>query len=82
MKLGFYYSLLDWSHPDYPNKTRTEVRYKNDPERWARFNKFNFGQLAELNKTWKPDLYWFDGELGTKCGSLEFQRYCRSAPFG
>ena len=32
LKLGFYYSLLDWSHPDYPNKTRTEVRYKNDPE--------------------------------------------------
>ena len=62
MRLGFYYSLLDWSHPDYPNKTRTEVRYKNDPERWARFNKFNFGQLAELNKTWKPDLYWFDGD--------------------
>lgn len=62
LKLGFYYSLLDWSHPDYPNKTRTEVRYKDDPERWARFNKFNFGQLAELNKTWKPDLYWFDGD--------------------
>lgn len=62
LRLGFYYSLLDWSHPDYPNKTRTEVRYKDDLERWARFNKFNFGQLAELNKTWKPDLYWFDGD--------------------
>ena len=37
LKLGFYYSLLDWSHPDYPNKTRTEVRYKDDPERWNRF---------------------------------------------
>ena len=55
LHLGFYYSLLDWSHPDYPNKTRTEVRYKDDPARWAKFNKFNFGQLAELNKTWKPD---------------------------
>lgn len=62
LHLGFYYSLLDWSHPDYPNKTRTEVRYKDDPARWAKFNKFNFGQLAELNKTWKPDLYWFDGD--------------------
>ena len=41
LKLGFYYSLLDWSHPDYPNKTRTEVRYKNDPDRWAKFVKFN-----------------------------------------
>ena len=62
LHLGFYYSLLDWSHPDYPNKTRTEVRYKDDPARWAKFNKFNFGQLAGLNKTWKPDLYWFDGD--------------------
>ena len=62
LHLGFYYSLLDWSHPDYPNKTRTEMRYKDDPARWAKFNKFNFGQLAELNKTWKPDLYWFDGD--------------------
>lgn len=62
LKLGFYYSLLDWSHPDYPNKTRTEVRYKDDPARWAKFQKFNFGQLTELNKTWKPDLYWFDGD--------------------
>ena len=62
LHLGFYYSLLDWSHPDYPNKTRTVVRYKDDPARWAKFNKFNFGQWAELNKTWKPDLYWFDGD--------------------
>ena len=62
LKLGFYYSLLDWSHPDYPNKTRTETRYKDDPERWARFVKFNFDQLTELNKGWKPDLYWFDGD--------------------
>lgn len=62
LKLGFYYSLLDWSNPDYPNKTRTEVRYKDDPSRWEKFCKFNFAQLSELNKTWKPDLYWFDGD--------------------
>lgn len=64
LKLGFYYSLLDWSHNDYPNKTRTETRYsiKEDPQRWNRFVQFNFAQLSELNKTWKPDLYWFDGD--------------------
>lgn len=64
LKLGFYYSLLDWSHPDYPNKTRTESTYdiKKDSKRWKRFVDFNFAQLAELNKTWKPDLYWFDGD--------------------
>lgn len=62
LKLGFYYSLLDWSHPDYPNKTKTEIRYKDDPARWNKFVQFNFAQLAELNKAWKPDLYWFDGD--------------------
>lgn len=62
LKVGFYYSLLDWSHPDYPNKTKTETRYKDDPERWARFVRFNFAQLKELNKKWKPDLFWFDGD--------------------
>ena len=62
LKVGFYYSLLDWSHPDYPNKTKTETRYKDDPERWTRFVRFNFAQLKELNKKWKPDLFWFDGD--------------------
>lgn len=64
LKLGFYYSLLDWSHPDYPNKTKTETRYDiaKDPERWAKFVKFNFAQLSELSSTWNPDLYWFDGD--------------------
>lgn len=62
LKLGLYYSLLDWSHPDYPNMTRTEVRYKDDPSRWESFKKFNFAQLKELNTKWKPSLYWFDGD--------------------
>ena len=64
LHLGFYYSLLDWSHADYPNQTRTSTRYnpKEDTARWKKFVDFNFAQLAELNKTWKPDLYWFDGD--------------------
>lgn len=62
LRLGLYYSLLDWSHKDYPNKTKTEVRYKNDPARWQRFVDFNMAQLKELNTQYKPDLYWFDGD--------------------
>lgn len=62
LKVGLYYSLLDWSHPDYPNKTRVEKRYTNDPEKWNRFVDFNFCQLEELSKQFKPDLYWFDGD--------------------
>ena len=62
LKLGLYYSLLDWSHPDYPNKTRTEKRYETDSVRWNRFVAFNFCQLEEITKKYNPDLYWFDGD--------------------
>lgn len=62
LKVGLYYSLLDWSHPDYPNKTKIEKRYKNDSVKWARFVDFNFCQLEELTKKYNPDLYWFDGD--------------------
>ena len=64
LKLGFYYSLIDWSHNDYPGFTREVNRYEisNEPERWERFLNFNFAQLKELNEKWRPDLYWFDGD--------------------
>ena len=62
MKVGLYYSLLDWSHPDYPNKTKTEKRYENDSVKWNSFVNFNFCQLEELSKQFKPDLFWFDGD--------------------
>ena len=62
MKVGLYFSLIDWSYPDYPGFTRWEQRYKNDPERWAKFVKFYFGQMEELSHNFDPDLYWFDGD--------------------
>lgn len=64
LHLGLYYSLLDWSSDFYPNKTKTETRYniKDDPARWDKFVKFDMAQLSELNKQFKPDLYWFDGD--------------------
>ena len=62
LKVGLYYSLLDWSNPDYPNWTRTKQRYTNDSVRWNRFVKFDFCQLEELSKKFHPDLFWFDGD--------------------
>ncbi|HSG68348.1 MAG TPA: alpha-L-fucosidase [Bacteroidales bacterium] len=62
LKAGLYYSLLDWSHPDYPNFTAEEKRYEDDPGRWERFVKFNFCQLDEIISRFNPDLYWFDGD--------------------
>ena len=62
LKAGIYYSLLDWSNPDYPNFTKTQERYTDDSTRWLKFEKFNHGQIDEIGKNFNPDLYWFDGD--------------------
>lgn len=64
LKVGLYFSLIDWSHPDYPGFLRDSSRYdaKTDPERWKRFLAFYRGQLTEIMTRFNPDLYWFDGD--------------------
>lgn len=62
LKAGLYFSLLDWSHPDYPNFTRKEKRYEDDSLRWNNFMEFNFCQLNEILDRYNPDLWWFDGD--------------------
>lgn len=63
LKVGLYYSLIDWSSPDYPAFTKTRTRYeiKNDPARWNRFVVYYQSQLRDLMDRYNPDLYWFDG---------------------
>ena len=65
LKLGIYYSLIDWPREDYPNVFRAgPARYDihKEPERWQHFLDFNDAQLKELNDAYHPDLYWFDGD--------------------
>ena len=64
LKVGLYFSLIDWSYPDYPGFTKTQSRYavKDDPARWNRFVHYYQGQLKELAQRYNPDLYWFDGD--------------------
>lgn len=65
LKLGLYYSLIDWSHPDYPNIYRdgpAKYDIKADPARWQRFLDFDDAQLQELYNAYQPDLWWFDGD--------------------
>jgi alpha-L-fucosidase len=62
IKVGLYFSLLDWSDSNYPNFTKTKVKYTNDSIKWNKFLKFDFGQLRELSSKYNPDLYWFDGD--------------------
>ena len=78
LKVGIYYSHLDWSHPDYasilPKGKQAHdhaTLHKNrfgypqgaeDPAAWARFLEFHRGQLEELCTRYQPDLLWFDGD--------------------
>lgn len=64
LKVGIYYSLIDWSHPDYPGFTKDSSKYvlSNEPLRWQKFSKFLHGQIQELSSTYQPDLWWFDGD--------------------
>ncbi len=64
IKCGAYYSLIDWSHKDYPGFLNDSARYevKNDYDRWNRFRSFFQGQIKEIGTQFKPDLWWFDGD--------------------
>jgi alpha-L-fucosidase len=64
IKAGAYFSLIDWSHPDYPAFMKDSMRYaiKDQLERWQRFRNFYQAQLNEVADQFKPDLFWFDGD--------------------
>ncbi len=64
LKAGAYFSLIDWSDPDYPGFTRDSTRYaiQDDPVRWQRFLRFYQDQVSEIATLLRPDLWWFDGD--------------------
>jgi alpha-L-fucosidase len=68
LRVGIYYSLCDWHHPDYPafRDEHRPYRFGRVPEptaeQWARFIDFQFAQMRELMTDYgKIDLVWFDG---------------------
>ncbi|HVU80528.1 MAG TPA: alpha-L-fucosidase, partial [Rhodanobacteraceae bacterium] len=63
LKVGLYFSLIDWSSPLYPAFTQGHPRYeiKDDPARWQRFVTYYEDQVHDLTHRFHPDLYWFDG---------------------
>ncbi|HEX5555710.1 MAG TPA: alpha-L-fucosidase [Chitinophagaceae bacterium] len=64
IKCGAYFSLIDWSYPDYPGFLKDSSRYriKDDPARWQRFLNYYQCQLTEVLDLYNPDLIWFDGD--------------------
>ena len=50
VKVGTYFSILDWSHPDYTGFLKDSSRYviKDDTARWSRFVDFYHNQMNEM----------------------------------
>jgi len=68
LRVGLYYSLSDWHHPDYPafqegSKPYLYERYpRPSPEKWVRYLDYVRIQLTELLTNYgRIDLVWFDG---------------------
>jgi alpha-L-fucosidase len=63
VRIGFYYSIMDWHHPDYlPRRDWEKDRPSagNDFERYVVYMK---AQLRELLTSYGPiDILWFDGQ--------------------
>lgn len=73
LKAGIYFSMLDWSHPDYDGFKKDEKKYivAEEPKRWEKFTKFNHGQIKEIADQYNPDLWWFDGDWEHKAEEWE-----------
>jgi alpha-L-fucosidase len=69
LRVGLYFSLADWHHPDYPAFREEDKPYRSgqspplpSDDRWARFLESMFGQVRELLTGYgRIDLLWFDG---------------------
>lgn len=67
LKVGFYYSLLDWYHEDYPHygdlhhPMREDPAYGNENRDFDRYLSYMHGQVRELCTNYgKIDIMWFD----------------------
>ncbi|MDD4921736.1 MAG: alpha-L-fucosidase [Bacteroidales bacterium] len=69
IKVGLYYSIIDWHHPDYPNvgnhPQREDKEYAKRSFNWDNYLKYMHGQVEELVKNYgKIDIMWFDYSFG------------------
>lgn len=67
IKVGFYYSLLDWHHPDYPHygdrqhPMRDNEEFKGAKHNWENYINYFHSQVRELLTNYGTvDLMWFD----------------------
>jgi alpha-L-fucosidase len=65
LNVGFYYSLLDWHHPDFTVDGHHpmgggDVAALNEGRDMRRYAAYLHGQVRELVMEHRPDLLWFD----------------------
>lgn len=67
LKIGFYYSLLDWHHPDFPidvhhpDRNRADAQERNQGRDIGRYAKYMRHQVRELLTNYgEIDILWFD----------------------
>ena len=62
MRLGWYYSVLDWHHPDYLPRRKVDLRPTENAD-YNRYVKFMKAQLTELLTNYGDiAVVWFDGD--------------------
>ena len=60
--LGFYYSIMDWHHPDYLPRRAWETGRTAKGADFGRYMDFAANQVKELVAKYDPAVLWFDGE--------------------
>ena len=67
LKVGLYFSLIDWHHPDYPHygdkfhPMRNDPAFENSHRDFGRYLDYMHGQIREICSNYgKLDLLWFD----------------------
>ena len=62
LKLCFYYSIMDWHHPDWATRRAWNDKATGTPD-MDRYTAYMKGQLKELLTRYGPlGILWFDGE--------------------
>lgn len=67
IKVGFYYSIIDWHHPDFPHygdkqhPMRDNEAFKGVKHNWDNYVTYMHNQVRELLTNYgKIDVMWFD----------------------
>lgn len=75
LRVGLYYSIIDWHHKDFPkykdrqHPMRNNEAYKDENIDFDRYLEYMHGQIKELVTNYgKIDILWFDFSYDDMCG--------------